>query len=109
MDAPNLFAAIPPESDVERFETLLAQQNLKIERIISYGQRSPASGWYDQAQSEWVVVLKGAAQLEFKDGTTCPLAVGSYVNIPAHTPHRVTWTTLDSATVWLAIHYDPDR
>lgn len=42
---------------------------MRIERIISHGHASPEGFWYDQGQSEWVVVLKGAARLQFEDGT----------------------------------------
>ena len=30
---------------------------------------------------------------------------GDYVNIPVHKRHRVEWTTPDTPTVWLAVHY----
>jgi len=30
---------------------------------------------------------------------------GDFVNIPAHTKHRVEWTALDEPTVWLAVFY----
>ena len=43
--------------------------DVRIERIISHGHASPADFWYDQAQHEWVIVLKGAARLQFEDGT----------------------------------------
>ena len=34
-----------------------------------------------------------------------PIAMnpGDFVKIPAHTRHRVEWTTQDEATVWLAV------
>jgi cupin 2 domain-containing protein len=32
------------------------------------------------------------------------LKPGDFVNIPAHTKHRVDWTTPDEPTVWLAVH-----
>jgi cupin 2 domain-containing protein len=51
-----------------------------------------------------VIVLKGAARLEFEDGTL-EMRPGDYVNIPAHKKHRVAWTTPDEPTIWLAVHY----
>ena len=33
------------------------------------------------------------------------LGPGDYVNLAAHTRHRVAWTTLEEPTVWLAIHH----
>jgi cupin 2 domain-containing protein len=32
-------------------------------------------------------------------------APGDFVNIPAHTKHRVEWTTPDEPTIWLAVRY----
>ncbi len=101
----NLLASIPQDLTAEVFEILAQTDAIKIERIISKGHTSPDVGWHDQDQNEWVVVLKGSAVLDFADGQTLDLQAGSYVNIPAHTKHRVTWTTDDTETVWLAIHY----
>jgi len=33
------------------------------------------------------------------------MSPGDYINIPAHTKHRVAWTTPDGPTIWLAVHY----
>jgi cupin 2 domain-containing protein len=105
MDAGNLFAGIPGDIDQELFTELLKSDRLSIQRIVSRGQVSPESGWYDQHDNEWVVVLKGEAKVICDNGDEFHLLPGSYLNIPAHTRHRVAWTTPDSDTVWLAIHY----
>ena len=78
---------------------------MRIERIISTGQKSPESGWYDQDDNEWVMVLKGAARLSFDDRTSVHLREGDFINIPAHKRHRVDWTDPDKETIWLAVHY----
>ncbi len=101
----NIFESIPARLDQEFFDVLAEKDNVKIERIISKGHTSPKTGWYDQQQDEWVIVLKGAAIIEFADGQEFHLAVGSHLNIPAHTRHKVKWTQADMETVWLAIHY----
>jgi cupin 2 domain-containing protein len=88
----------------EVFETLAQSAHVRIERIVSEGHTSPAHGWYDQDQSEWVLLLQGAARLEFEDSTLA-LSPGDYVNIPAHRKHRVVWTTPDQRTIWLAVFY----
>lgn len=105
MKPENIFAAIPETLDDEFVELLGQNENVRIERIVSRGHRSPATGWYDQAQNEWVMVLKGAAILAFADGAAIRLEKGDYLNIPAHSRHRVKWTQPDVETVWLAIHY----
>ena len=50
------------------------------------------------------MVLQGAARLQFEDRVV-ELLTGDYVNIPAHTRHRVEWTSPDEPTVWLAVFY----
>jgi cupin 2 domain-containing protein len=49
-DAGNLLAALPGRPDAEQTITLVANENLRIERIVSAGQASPPGFWYDQ---EW--------------------------------------------------------
>ena len=108
MKIDNLFEAMPDNLEQEFFELLLDKENIKIERIISKGHSSPDCGWYNQQQHEWVVVLKGEATIAFERGEDVNLKVGSYLNIPANTKHKVKWTTPETETVWLAIHYvDP--
>ena len=45
---------------------------------------------------------------QFEDGTV-ERRPGDFVNIPAHTKHRVEWTTPYEPTIWLAVHYDSDQ
>jgi cupin 2 domain-containing protein len=99
-----LLSDVPANLSEELFTMLLQAPGVRIERIVSNGQQSPDSFWYDQLTSEWVVVLKGAARLEFEDGTL-EMGPGDYVDIPAHKKHRVVWTSPDEPTVWLAVHY----
>ena len=100
----NLFADFPRDMPAEFFTRLLLAPGIRIERIVSHGHQSPAGFWYDQPENEWVVVLKGAARLEFEDGTL-EMGPGDFINIPAHKKHRVDWTTPDEPTIWLAVHY----
>jgi len=102
----NIFKEIPKDLTNEIFEDLVQGSNIKVERIISNGQSSPRSGWYDQTQHEWVVVLKGEAILAFDNKPDVKLKQGDYLNIKAHQKHKVSWTTLEEETIWLAIHYD---
>jgi cupin 2 domain-containing protein len=103
--AGNVFAAIPPKLDAELFETLAASGAVRIERIVSRGHASPASGCYDQDEHEWVIVLRGWGRLEFRDGQEVALDAGGWIEIPAHRRHRVAWTDPDDVTVWLAVFY----
>ena len=105
MKSENIFTSIPENLDDESIDVLLKRGNLKIERIISKGHMSPDTGWYDQENDEWVLVLKGAALISFENDTDVNLAAGDYVNIAAHVRHRVKWTDPDTETIWLAVHY----
>ena len=101
----NIFDAIPENIESEIFELLAKSDGTRIERIISKGHKSPDSGWYDQDENEWVLVLRGEAILLFEDGTSVNLKAGDYINIPAHKKHKVEWTDPKVETVWLAVHY----
>ncbi len=105
MSLANLFESLPEDISNEIFSELVRGDNIKIERIVSKGHSSPASGWYDQAEHEWVAVLKGEAKIAFENGEEVHLIAGSHLTIPAHTKHKVTWTTPDTETIWLAVHY----
>jgi len=95
----------PADLNTEVFETLAESESVKIERIISSGQSSPATGWYDQHCNEWLIVLAGDAIIAFENGEQIRLVAGSHINISAHKKHKVTRTNPDTPTIWLAIHY----
>lgn len=102
----NFFSDIPHQIDDEVFDTILAADGFEIKRIISKGQKSPADYWYDQEKNEWVMVLKGAAKLKFKDHKRIvEMMPGNYIHIPAHCKHKLEWTDPDVETIWLAVYY----
>lgn len=86
-------------------ERLAGNGAVRIERIVSHGQASPDGFWYDQDEAEFVVVLEGAARLEFADGEVVAMAAGDWADIAPHRRHRVAWTDPDRPTVWLAVFY----
>ncbi|WP_346837904.1 cupin domain-containing protein [Microbulbifer sp. SAOS-129_SWC] len=102
---PNLLADLPRNLDDEVFEDIVRSASVRIERIVSNGQSSPESGWYDQDEHEWVAVLQGSAELTFDDGSKVQLGSGDHLNIPAHRRHRVSWTDPQRPTIWLAVFY----
>ncbi|MGS0676400.1 cupin domain-containing protein [Shewanella sp. 0m-4] len=105
MEKHNIFNKLPQDLIEEAFEPLVEQGDVLIERIISKAHITPLGEWYDQHRSEWVMVMQGAARLEFIDGAVVELSVGEYLNIPAHVKHRVAWTSEEVETIWLAVHY----
>ncbi|CAH0536364.1 cupin domain-containing protein [Vibrio marisflavi] len=101
----NLLTDLPSNLKEEVFEELIRSKNIRIERIVSKGHCSPDDYWYDQDENEWVVVLSGSGVIEYEDKSKLTLNVGDYVNIPAHTKHRVHWTQPENETIWLAVFY----
>jgi cupin 2 domain-containing protein len=92
---------IPKNSKKEIFETIIKNDSIKIERIVSYGQTSPKEFWYDQKEDEFVLVLDGNATIEYDDGSSYKLVKGDSLYIDAHQKHRVVYTS--NPTVWLAV------
>ncbi len=106
MKPKNIFSSTTQHLEKDEFfELLIKNDTVTIERIISKGQKSPESDWYDQEKNEWVMVLKGKAVLSFEDQTSVQLNEGDFINIPSHKKHRVAWTDPDNETIWLAVHY----
>lgn len=101
----NLLRNIPDDLPTELFETLVLSDSVHIEHIVSKGHSTPAGEWYDQDRNEFVLLLKGAARLEFADGSENEMGPGDCLEIPAHRKHRVAWTSPEAETIWLAIHY----
>jgi cupin 2 domain-containing protein len=91
----------------EQVDSLVeGHSRLRIERIVSTGQSSAPNFWYDQPDAEFVVLLAGAARLQFEPGNvSLDLKPGDWIEIPAYTRHRVEWTQAEPPTVWLAVHF----
>ena len=101
----NLFEDIPENLPQELTEVLVEGSNVRIERIVSDGQQSADGFWYDQEQSEWVLLVSGSAVLEFEDRKV-ELKAGDHILIPPHHRHRVVATSSAEKTIWLAVFYD---
>ena len=102
----NLFADLAQRGPEEAFSTLLERPGVRIERIVPHGHTTPADAPYDQAGNEWVLLVQGAARLWLDGSGERDLAPGDHLLIPAGCRHRVTWTSPDETTVWLAVHFD---
>jgi cupin 2 domain-containing protein len=97
------------EGEGEQVDALVEQGGVSIERIVSMGHASPPGFWYDSPRAEFVVLLSGAATLEF-EGEAKPLSMkpGDHVLIEAHCRHRVAWTSDREPSLWLAVYYPDD-
>ena len=91
--------SLPVPKVGEFFETLLCNDHVTIETIVS--SDTPEPKLYDQPHDEAVLLIEGEATLE-ANGNTIVLKAGDFLHIPAHTPHKVSKTK--NGTRWLAIH-----
>ncbi|MCC8165819.1 MAG: cupin domain-containing protein [Planctomycetes bacterium] len=105
MDQGNFFQDLPDASAAEVIQelTAFAGTRVRVERIVSDGQATPDGFWYDQAWSEWVIILRGGADLALETpDETVRLGPGDWYHIPPHRRHRVSRT--EPGTLWLAVH-----
>ena len=87
----------------EELTTILAESgSIRIERIISTGQ---VSDWYDQAETEFVVLLQGCAVIAYEGGKTIALSKGDTLSISPHERHRVSYTSTEPPCIWLCVFY----
>jgi len=90
--------------DPEIFENLITSENIQIERIVTLKPYSKPGEWYDQEKDEWVLLLKGEAELEFSGENKLQLKAGDYILIPARKKHRINHSSQEQKCIWLAIH-----
>jgi cupin 2 domain-containing protein len=99
----NLFAPLPSGKIDEQILTLLDAPAFRLEHIISHGRPSSPGFWYDQPNSEWIVLMRGCSTLDFGEEGRLELKAGDCLLIPAHSRHRVETVSKDA--VWLALHF----
>ncbi len=104
----NLFKDLPKKLELEEEHHKDIENNaaFRLRRIVSKGHCTPKGEWHDQPYNEWVIMLKGAARLEFENQEQL-IAVypGDYIHLDAHQKHRIDWTDPDCETVWLVLDY----
>ena len=81
---------------------LVEQGTVRIERIVSTGQ---TSDWYDQRDTEFVLLLQGDAVIEYEDSKTITLSKGDTLLIKPHERHRVSFTSSDPPCIWLCVFF----
>lgn len=99
----SFFDTVPLGAGEEEIKILAESNGMVIERIVSHGHTS--SEWYDQEETEFCSVLKGAADLLFEGASTVRMNPGDWVIIPPHTRHKVTWTLESEPTIWIAVKW----
>ena len=102
----SIFSGIPLSARSEFVERIAWRKGVRIERIVSKGHSSAAGYWYDQAETEWVLLVKGAARIRFEaDDSVVEMKAGDHITIPPRARHRVDWTSPDEETIWVAVFY----
>ena len=95
---------LPPLPLTEELITVLAEsRNVRIERIISTGQIS--ADWYDQTETEFVVLLDGNAVIDFENDKSIAMSKGDTLLIKPHERHRVSFTSSEPPCVWFCVFY----
>lgn len=94
---------VESDPDQEQFNELLCAPGLRLERIVSHGWPTPEGQWYDQDDPEWVLLVRGSAELEFDGGRRLVLQAGDHLVLPARVRHRVAQCSRDA--IWLALHH----
>ena len=102
IETKNILTQISGAAGAEEFLTLLEENGVRIQRIVSHASSTPENAWYDQAYPEWVLVLRGHAVLEFEGAERVELKEGDYLTIAPHARHRVNETARE--TIWLVVH-----
>ncbi len=103
----NIFRDNGAKLQEELVEILISKGNIvRLERVVSPESDTP-SKIYDQDEDEFVIVVRGYAELEFEDEgrgwNKVGMRDGDYTEIPAHLKHRVVRT--GAGTTWLALFY----
>src|SRR3989344_2072380 len=98
MEIKNILSNIPNKIPKEIIETIICSPNIKIERIISKGHVTPKGKWYDQDKNEFVLIIKGNAELSFEDNKLVKMKEGDHLIIPRHVKHKVEKTDLSTET-----------
>ncbi len=91
-------------NEQEMFETILSNDDIVIERILSSGQKTAEGQWLQQDKDEWVILLQGSSELSFGKGQRLTLNQGDYIFIPSNLKHRVERTSSEPMCIWLAVH-----
>ena len=101
----NLLQIADLDINKEIFETLLAEKEFTVERIISPFMPEGDAKWWNPKDSELVFLLQGKAILEFENKDFRKLSNGDYLFISKGMNHRVAFTSENPLAIWLAIHF----
>ena len=102
--AGNLLSEPMPDRGAESERVLVSTDHWRLLLIQSNEYQSPPGEWLIQEEAEWVLLLRGSAELSFRaPEERIDLSVGDPVLIAPQRPHRVERTDPDPGTLWLAL------
>lgn len=101
----NFFTGFKANPHLENFTDILKGKEFRLEKIVSKGYKTPKTKWLSEPVDEFVMLLKGKAELLFETGQTVELKEGDYLVIPADTKHKVIKTSIKPLCYWLTIHF----
>ncbi len=102
----NLLLSPLPETGEELERVLHCGDGWRLVLITSNEACCPDGLWMDQVEHEWVMVLKGSAQLRIEDPyRLIDLSAGDHLHLPPRCRHRVERTDPAPGTIWLALHW----
>jgi cupin 2 domain-containing protein len=99
------YSGFTQDSFLENYSKILLGNSFHLEKIISKGYATPENKWIIEKTNEFVMLLKGKAELLFENGQNIKLSEGDYLVIPKYTKHKVTRTSRKPICYWLTIHY----
>ena len=98
-----------PFSSNEQLDTLLKRNGFRVERIVSWEDETPHSGWLEHEEDEWLLLLEGNAHLRFDASQSLmpvrALRRGEPCFIMAHQRHVIAQHS--TPTIWLRILCTP--
>jgi cupin 2 domain-containing protein len=100
----NIFTNLPTNFSEEHFLELFSNEHTKIKRIVSPKGCVFSDQWYDQDETEWVIIVQGEAVLEFEDHEI-EMRKGDHQLISANQKHRVKSVSSSEDTIWLAVYF----
>lgn len=105
IEVKNYYSGFIPDPELENFTKLIFGKRFLLEKITSKGYTTPDDKWIIEDTNEFVMLLKGKAELLFEEGQNIKLSEGDYLVIPKNAKHKVTFTSRKPLCYWLTIHY----
>lgn len=101
----NYYTGYKKSSSLENYLDLLVGTGFRLEKIVSKGYKTRKDKWLIEDNDEFVLLLKGKAELLFENQQKIILKEGDYFIIPANTKHKVLKTSVKPLCFWLTIHF----